>query len=98
MACCPPVGSPYPGPVDLGSPSSGAAMADMTIPKDWPDDRIWHVVPMNDTREHVHEGRAAAKGQCWCCPTIDVEDDGYIVIHNAMDCREDYEIGRRAPH
>lgn len=45
---------------------------------------ITHIVPINDSYTHDTDN-------CWCCPT----DDGYEVIHNAADCREDYEDGRR---
>jgi len=47
------------------------------------DDDV-HVVPLNDYREHI------ADRNCWCCPLV--EDDG-VVIHHAMDCREQYEQG-----
>ena len=44
-----------------------------------------HVYPINDTRQHVTNG-----GTCWCNPTF----DGYVVIHNAADGREDYEVAK----
>lgn len=46
-----------------------------------------HIYPCEDIKPHVTDG-----GECWCNPTIDEEDD--IVIHNAMDQREQYEEGR----
>ena len=45
-----------------------------------------HVYPVNDFRPHNTSG-----GKCWCNPTY----DGYVVIHNALDGREDYEAGRK---
>lgn len=50
--------------------------------KDMPSDFI-HVVPLNDTHEHLLEG-----ANCKCEPVIEIEDDAYIVIHNAYDFRE----------
>ena len=48
---------------------------------------VQHIYPCEDIKPHVTDG-----GECWCNPTIDEEDD--IVIHNAMDQREQYEEGR----
>lgn len=47
----------------------------------------WHVIPVNDLREHE------ATPACWCKPTPDEEHD--MFVHNAMDRRvrllADYE-------
>jgi len=48
----------------------------------------YHVVPIDDLREHIIDE------SCWCHPH---EDDGTI-IHNSMDLREKYEMGKRQPH
>jgi hypothetical protein len=42
-----------------------------------------HVVPIDDLREHE-------PAYCWCSPTL---DDG-VMVHHAMDKREEYERGR----
>lgn len=49
----------------------------------------WHVVPLNDLREHD------PSETCWCHPTLD--DDTYddVYIHHSMDGRELYETGER---
>lgn len=47
----------------------------------------WHVVPLNDLREHV------ANGSCWCKPTL---DEG-VWLHHSMDGREAFETGERLP-
>lgn len=46
------------------------------------------VYPVCDLREHIATGV-----ECWCHPQI---IDG-IVIHNAMDGREQFERGERKP-
>jgi hypothetical protein len=46
-----------------------------------------HIYPTNDIKPHNTDD-----GECWCNPTIDEEDN--LVIHNAMDQREQYEEGR----
>lgn len=51
----------------------------------------WHIIPVNDLREHDTEG-----GTCWCCPEYDEDDDLYI--HNSLDEREKYETGERKYH
>lgn len=43
-----------------------------------------HVMPLNDWVEHL------VAPHCWCHPRC--EDD--VWIHNSMDRREDYEVGR----
>ena len=47
----------------------------------------WHVVPLNDLREHD------LNGSCWCKPTL---DDG-VWLHHSMDGREAFETGERLP-
>lgn len=51
------------------------------------------VHPLNDLRPHVIQGDRTATDRkpCWCKPV----DDGYCIVHNALDGREEYEIGRR---
>lgn len=49
----------------------------------------YHVVPINDLRDH----RVESDEQCWCKPRI---EDG-VVVHNSMDQRELYETGERKP-
>ena len=45
-----------------------------------------HIYPVEDLKPHE------MTDTCWCNPTVDDEDD--IVIHNAMDRREEFEEGR----
>lgn len=45
-----------------------------------------HVFPMDDLRPHLPKN-------CWCRP---IDDDG-VLVHNALDRREDYEYGRLIP-
>lgn len=45
----------------------------------------FHVIPMQDLREHE------ADAQCWCHPERDEEYD--IYLHHALDGREAYERG-----
>lgn len=45
-----------------------------------------NVIPEDDLREHE------LSMQCWCCP---VEDSEFVVVHNSMDRREEYEHGQR---
>lgn len=51
----------------------------------------WHVVPMNDLRDHE------PSANCWCRPTLrdDEETDGDVYIHHSLDGRELYETGER---
>lgn len=50
-----------------------------------------HVVPVNDLREHQHNG------SCWCKPRHDDDSLGNVWIHNSMDGREAFENGERLP-
>ncbi len=43
------------------------------------------VTPVGDLKPHV------AGEDCWCKPKL---DDG-VLVHNAMDKREEYEQGRK---
>ena len=45
---------------------------------------IWHVLPINDLREHKESK------DCWCIP---IEDEDGVIVHNSMDGREKYETG-----
>ena len=45
-----------------------------------------HVMPAGDLRDHE------CCSECWCRPFIDDEDD--LIVHNALDRREDVECGR----
>ena len=47
-----------------------------------------HVIPLNDYREHEETEL------CWCNPRRD-DDEQRVVIHNALDGREEYENGRK---
>jgi len=49
-----------------------------------------HVVPIGDLREHVDQT------DCWCRPTPDDEEPS-VLVHHALDGREDFETGRRKP-
>ena len=71
-----------------------ASPADLGIPDHIPDDAILHVYPVDDTREHITD----ARGKCWCNPTLQEEPSGYVVVHNSMDGREQYEMGQRKPN
>ena len=44
-----------------------------------------HVYPVNDLMQHDTES-----GKCWCNP----QSDDFVVIHNSLDGREDYEVAR----
>lgn len=46
-----------------------------------------HVMPSDDLREHV------VSRACWCNP----EDEEGVIIHNALDGREEFETGKRLP-
>lgn len=46
------------------------------------------VVPMNDIREHVPGMR------CWCCPDV---DETMVIVHNALDRRDEFMEKRRRP-
>jgi hypothetical protein len=53
------------------------------------NDRI-HIIPTNDLREHRTDNGIP----CWCHP---VEDEDGLIVHNAMDKREQFETGIRKP-
>lgn len=48
----------------------------------------YHVVPIADTCEHI------ISLDCWCQPYVDEEEES-VIIHNALDNREDFELGIR---
>lgn len=61
-------------------------------PGDWGcyigDSHFVHVMPEDDLREHdISES-------CWCAPRPDVEEE-FVMVHNSMDRREEYEQGRK---
>jgi len=64
-----------------------------TIPAGVDADRIAHIEPVGDLREHD----TGARGDCWCRPTVESHGAGWVVIHNAMDGREAFETGERKP-
>ena len=44
---------------------------------------IWHILPINDIKEHEEEST------CECYPCVKIVDGGdMIIIHNAYDGRE----------
>lgn len=49
----------------------------------------WHVVPIDDLRDHEPDKA------CWCRPTLNEEEDGDVYIHHSLDGRELYETGER---
>lgn len=61
----------------------------MTIPSYVQSEDIYHVVPRNDLREH-----SCDRMECWCNPVLN-DEEGYVVVHNSMDRREEYEEGKR---
>ncbi len=53
-------------------------------------EKMVHIYPQGDLREHVTD-----KGpDCWCKPEIDEN----LIIHNALDGREQIETGERLIH
>lgn len=42
----------------------------------------WHVVPLNDLREHEYSA------DCWCEPLLDDEAGGLVYVHHSLDGRE----------
>lgn len=70
----------------------------VAAPPDWgwtylrtPEEQWDHVIPDNDLREHE------TNPSCWCHPVEDDEtdDDEYVLIHQSLDRREDYQLGQR---
>jgi len=47
-----------------------------------------HVIPLDDLRKHRRSI------DCWCHPVFDDQVPS-VVIHNAMDLREQFEEGRQ---
>jgi len=59
-------------------------------------DRIYHVYPVKDLREHDMEVVYTAIGypycNCECKPTYDYEEGkNFIIVHNSFDGRENFE-------
>lgn len=48
---------------------------------------VVHVLPLNDLKLHSEGGE-----YCHCKPRIERESEAVIVIHNAYDGREFYEV------
>lgn len=48
---------------------------------------VQHVLPVNDLREHEESS------ECWCSPHN--EEGGTLIVHNALDQREEIETGER---
>jgi hypothetical protein len=44
---------------------------------------IYHVIPINDLKDHLDNAR------CWCHP--EVKDEGTLIVHYSLDAREFYE-------
>ena len=62
------------------------------IPDNVAGEDIIHAYPVNDLQDHDTDSR----GKCWCKPEIQEEATGYVVVHNSMDGREDFEQGKRS--
>jgi len=44
---------------------------------------IWHILPINDSKEHIE------KSTCTCLPTLEnLENGDLMIIHNSFDKRE----------
>jgi hypothetical protein len=56
---------------------------------------IWHVLPLNDLREHVQETEVIIQSRqmclCECNPTHEYTNNHILVIHNSFDGREGIE-------
>jgi hypothetical protein len=57
--------------------------AGRSLALDW-EGETYHVVPINDLREHGEDCDAL----CWCNPRVEQEEDGRVIIHNSADGRE----------
>lgn len=68
---------------------------DLTILTETAEDRIYHVYPVSDLREH--DTTCVKVSRCWCNPVLQIEDEGVIIVHNSMDGREAFETGERKP-
>lgn len=49
-----------------------------------------NIIPINDDKEHIEDTT------CDCSPTISIESEEMIVIHNAYDNREGLEMAKDA--
>ena len=49
---------------------------------------VYHIYPLDDIKDHILEGT-----ECPCSPTVLVEGDTLLVVHNAYDMREIEEEG-----
>lgn len=52
-----------------------------------------HVLPLNDLKSHVEAGE-----YCHCKPRIQWEVNGAVVVHNAYDGREFFEVENPVVH
>ena len=44
---------------------------------------VWHILPVDDTKEHIEEST------CECLPQVEILENGdMLIIHNAYDGRE----------
>lgn len=48
--------------------------------------KVTYIIPINDLKDHEGEN-----DQCWCIPWWDEN----ILVHEAMDKRQEFERGRR---
>lgn len=58
-------------------------------------ENIFHISPVNDLKEHDLECKFPAIGypfcECECNPSYKEEGDGFLIIHNSFDGRENFE-------
>lgn len=54
----------------------------------WQTLYVWggaHIIPVGDLKGHEESQ------YCWCCPRAIDGEGGWLMVHNAMDRREQYE-------
>lgn len=65
-------------------------------------EKIQHVVPVNDLKEHIVECIFPPIGDlycnCECKPRIEEAGTGLIVVHNSFDGRENFELDNKIHH
>ena len=60
---------------------------------DYDADNVWHVTPINDSKEHEE------LLMCWCNPKIEIQvNKGLVVTHKSHDMREYQESEENAQH
>ena len=48
---------------------------------------IWHLLPVNDLKEHEE------KSTCECSPSVEIQENlDMLIIHNSFDGREAIEL------